>query len=398
VRVGIDATCWANNRGYGRFAREIVAAMARCAPEVQLVCFLDPKSAERFELRAKNVSRVVVEVTAAPSDAASATGSRSLADMLRMSRAVSRQHLDALFFPSLYTYFPTPPRLPVVVTIHDAIAERFPRLTLPSRRARFFWRIKSWLAVRQARKIVTVSVYAAHEVSRAHGVPIDRIAIAVEAPSAPYGPAPDAQSIKRNASTFGLPEGSRWFTYVGGFNPHKNVPAIVRAHALLAAEMAADAPYLLLIGTVDADVFHGDQANIRKAIDTAGTSKLVRWTGYVEDNRLALLHAGAIALLLPSESEGFGLPAVEAAACDTPVVATTASPLPELLDGGGFFVRPGDEGALLDAMRTLANDEPLRSAMGVRAGLLARALSWDRAAEQCLLAVRQAAVKSKAVA
>ena len=391
MRVGIDATCWANGRGYGRFTREIVTAMAHSAPDVQFTCFLDPKSAACFDLRAPNVEQVVVTTSVAPSEAASATGNRSLRDMLRMSRAVARERLDVFFSPSVYTYFPLPPRLPAIVTIHDAIAERFPELTLPSRRARLFWRLKTWVALRQARKILAVSSYAAREVSRVHRVPLERIAIAVEAPSRAYKPSKDSKAIAEAAEAVGVPANGAWFTYVGGFNPHKNVPAIIRAHARLAREMGTRAPYLLLIGTLDADVFHGDQAAIRIAIDAAQTSALVRWTGFVEDDRLALLHAGAIALLLPSESEGFGLPAVEAAACDTPVISTKESPLPELLEGGGIFIGPNDETALLSAMRRLATDSALRSEMGARAGVRARALSWEHAAEACLVAIREVA-------
>lgn len=391
MRLGVDATCWANGRGYGRFTREIVTAMARCAPDVQFVCFLDPKSALGFELHAPNVSQVVVNTTAAASDAASASGNRSLSDMLRMSRAVSGERLDVFFSPSVYTYFPLPPGLRALVTIHDAIAERFPHLTLPSARARLFWRAKTWVALRQARKILAVSQYAAQEVARIHGVPLKRIAVAVEAPSHSYRASGDRGAIADAANSVGLPADARWFTYVGGFNPHKNVPVIVRAHAQLAREMGNDAPYLLLVGTVDADVFLGDQKAIRDAITAAGTSSLVRWPGYVSDDRLALLHSGAIALVLPSESEGFGLPAVEAAACNTPVIATVESPLPELLDGGGIFVQPGDQAALHDAMRRLATDSELQTAMGARAGECARALSWDRAAEATLAAIREVA-------
>ena len=390
MRVGVDATCWANGRGYGRFTREIVTAMALGAPADEFICFLDPKSAACFQLHAPNVLQVVVNTNEAPSDAASATGNRSLRDMLRMSRAVARERLDVFFSPSVYTYFPLPPRLRAIVTIHDAIAERFPALTLPSARSRLFWRIKTWVAVRQARKILAVSDYAAREVSRAHRIPLDRIAVAVEAPSSAYHPSSDPNAVARAAESVGVPANASWFTYVGGFNPHKNVPSIIRAHARLATELGARAPYLLLVGTVDADVFHGDQASIRSAIEAANTSALVRWTGFVEDHRLALLHAGAIALLLPSESEGFGLPAVEAAACDTPVVATVESPLPELLEGGGFFVRPGDETALLNAMRQLATNDDVRSAMGMEAGKRARLLSWDRAADACMAAIRGA--------
>ena len=266
--------------------------MARQAPDIRFVCFLDSKSAASFELRADNVTTIVVSLSAAPSDAAAANSNRSVTDVLRMTRAVSKESLDAFFSPTIYTYFPLLPPLSrrSVVTIHDAIAERFPALIFSSRRARLFWRIKAWTAVRQARRILTVSRYAAGEIAREHGVPRAKISIATEAPAAAYRPVHDPSLIRRAASAVGLPDDARWFTYVGGFNPHKNIPALVRAHATLVRESGNAAPYLLLIGTLDADVFYGDQAAIRAAIDAAGTTHLVRWTGYLDDDRVALLH------------------------------------------------------------------------------------------------------------
>ncbi len=388
MRIGIDTTCWANDRGYGRFTREIVAAMVTLAPEVNFVCFLDDESAERFELNAPNVKPVLVGVGTSASRAASAAGNRSPVDMLRMTAAVAREHLDGFFSPSVYTYFPLPPRLPAVITIHDAIAERFPALTIPSRRARFFWNMKVWLAIRQADRILTVSEYAARDIARVHRIPANRITVALEAPALEYrldSATPETVAV---AQRIGLPEGASWFTYVGGFNPHKNVPVIIRAHATLAREMGSAAPRLVLVGTLDRDVFHADQTAILEAISLAGTESLVIWTGFVDDRDLARLHAGAIALLIPSECEGFGLPAVEAAACGTPVIATIESPLPDLLEGGGIFVQPGIEAPLLDAMRRLTADPALRSRMGAAARTRARALTWDRGAEACLSALR----------
>src|SRR6185295_10160418 len=95
---------------------------------------------------------------------------------------------DVFFSPSVYTYYPLPPGLRAVVTVHDAIAERFPALTLPSARARFFWRLKVKLALMQARVVLTVSEFAAREIAEVLSIPRSRIRIAVEAPAPDYKP------------------------------------------------------------------------------------------------------------------------------------------------------------------------------------------------------------------
>jgi glycosyltransferase involved in cell wall biosynthesis len=391
MRIGVDATCWANGRGYGRFTRQLLPAMAQQAPNDEFQCFLDSAAFERFDLSGPNVHPVLVEQGTAPTVAAAANGYRSPGDMLRFSRAVWRAHPDVFFFPSVYTYFPLPPGQRAVVTVHDAIAERFPELTLPTPRARLFWKLKVGLALRQSRLVLTVSDFAAREIAEVLHIAPERIRVAGEAPAPDFRPSDSSTDIQAAAFRAGMPPGARWFVYVGGFNPHKNVDAVVRAHAALVKEPGPSAPHLLLVGTIDKDVFHGDQATIRRAIAEAGTDSLVHWTGFVPDGELRHLHSGAVALVLPSANEGYGLPAVEAAACGAPVIATTASPLPELLEGGGIFVRPGDEAALLAAFRTMLCDEAARTAMGRVALGRASQLSWDRGAATTLAALREAA-------
>jgi glycosyltransferase involved in cell wall biosynthesis len=295
------------------------------------------------------------------------------------------------FSPSVYTYFPLPPGLRAVVTVHDTIAERFPELTLPTRRARLFWRLKVRLALWQARLVLTVSDFSAREIAEVLLVVPERIRVAVEAPARAFRPSESGAEIRAAAARAGLPAEARWLIYVGGFNPHKHVDLLVRAHAALARESKGAPLYLLLVGSIDQDVFHGDQAKIRRTIAEVGTETLVRWTGFVPDDELRHLHSGALALVLPSACEGFGLPAVEAAACGTPVVATSASPLPSLLQGGGLFIRPGNEGELTGALRTLLADEPARLAMGRRARERSLELTWPRGAAAALGALREAA-------
>ena len=390
LRIGVDASCWANGRGYGRFTQELLRAMVEMAPEHTFVCFVDSAVEQIWDLVAPNVSLVRVPQSATPTDAASADGNRGPADILRFTRAVWGETLDVFFSPSVYTYFPLPLGLRTVVTVHDAIAERFPELTLPSGRARLFWKAKVWLALAQSRLILTVSDYSAREIAEVLHVAPSRIRVAVEAPAEVYRPS-NADQVALAAERVGLPEGARWFIYVGGFSPHKRVPAIVTAHGKLAAKLGENAPHLLLVGKLSGDAFLSNHQDIRDAIGAAGTESLVHWTGFLSDDELRQLHTGSIALVLPSLAEGFGLPAVEAAACGCPVIATTASPLPELLAGGGIFVNPRDDVALADAMLRLATDDALHARMSQTAKERADALTWTHASRVTLSALEEAA-------
>ena len=139
MRIGVDASCWVNGRGYGRFTRELLPEMVVRSPTDEFIFFADARAAERFDIDAPNVRVVRVGLAASPTEAAAAGGFRSPGDLLRFTRAVWRERPDVFLSPSVYTYFPVPPGIPVVVAVHDAIPERFPELTLPSRRARLFW-------------------------------------------------------------------------------------------------------------------------------------------------------------------------------------------------------------------------------------------------------------------
>ncbi len=161
---------------------------------------------------------------------------------------------------------------------------------------------------------------------------------------------------------------------------HKNVPMLLRA----AAKRGPGALPLVVVGGIgDAKVFADGSS-----VDVEG----VRMIGRVTDAELRSLYANATALAVPSRTEGFGLPPLEAMLCGCPVIASTGGALPEVCGSAAIQLSPDDEEGWTDAMRRIAGDAALRSTLS-EAGLRHAAnFTWERAATQ-LMQIVQAEVR-----
>jgi glycosyltransferase involved in cell wall biosynthesis len=322
--------------------------------------------------------------------AASASGRRSVSDMWKMGRALSSPSFDVLLFPSIYTFVPTITRARKIVIMHDVIAETFPQLTVPRFSARLFWRAKVALGRHQADALVTVSEYSKRGIVRHFGVAPERVHVVGEASDPIFRRLADSRLTPYLERT-GIRTGHRLVTYVGGFGPHKNLPALVHAFARVANDPAMADVRLVIAGEYSKEIFHSEFATVKSLTESLGVAGRVIFTGYIPDEELVVLLNMATVLVLPSLMEGFGLPAVEAAACGCPVIATRESPLPELLDGAGRFIDPrGDD--LAEALREVLACPELRHQMS-RTGIeRAARLSWSAAARQMMGVLQAMAV------
>jgi glycosyltransferase involved in cell wall biosynthesis len=137
-----------------------------------------------------------------------------------------------------------------------------------------------------------------------------------------------------------------------------------------------------MVGEHEREVFHSYFGTIKQQAQDRGIANRVIFTGYLPDEELVVLLNLSTVLVLPSLMEGFGLPAIEAAACGCPVIATNASPLPTLLNAGGLYIDPEKNADLETALINVLQSESLRLKMR-EAGLAAAGrLTWDAAARQ----------------
>ena len=381
MRIGVDATSWSNRRGYGRFTRALLSEVLKIDQKHQYTFFVDNES-EEFPLpQGVDVWRVATKVPTV--EAASADGSRSLWDLWRVARAFRRAPIDLLYFPTDYTYVPGFMGIPRIVTIHDAISELFPELIFPTFRSKMLYRAKVRTGMHQAKLLVTVSDYSRRRLVEKLNIPQDRFRVVSEAAD-PIFRRLENGFASEVSKRWAIPADAKYLIYVGGFSPHKNLLMLLDVfHELVTREAFRDLR-LVLVGDHVGDPFYSCYGQLVERVKQFDIEKRVLFTGRLDDKDLLVLLNRADALVLPSVCEGFGLPGVEAAACGTPIVATTESPLPELLGDGVLAVDPSDRAGWLNALERVLSDKVLHKRMREAALIAASRLSWKNSALQLL--------------
>lgn len=389
MRIGVDACTWANRRGYGRFTRTLVSTMMTEFPQHEYTLVVDQDTA-RASSFPEGAQIEIVPTSEQPTQAASAYGSRRLRDLWKMSQAVARSHFDVFLFPTSYSFYPIFGKTPTVVVFHDAIAEQHPELIFPRRRSRLLWKLKTWLAMRRADRLITVSQNSREQISLIFRRPIATIEVITEGPAPCFKPLDTSGSAAAVLKRYGLPPNVPLVLYVGGISPHKNLETLVRAMRRI------NGPWqLVLVGDFASDSFfssYDDVLELTRKIDIANR---VTFTGYVPDEDLVVLYNVATMLVIPSLSEGFGLPAVEAMACGLPVAASNRGSLPDVVGNAGLLFDPRSEQEIAGVISRLLTDEPLRNELRMKSLERAKLFSWKSGAHKMISILKEAARAGK---
>ncbi len=290
---------------------------------------------------------------------------------LRLSWEMLRRPPDLLFVPAHVLPLARPRR--TVVTIHDLGYLFFPQAHPPRRRLELHWST-AWNA-RRATRIIAVSRATRDDLIRHYHVPAERIRVVHHGVEPRFRPTADPAALAR----YGLPD--RYLLYLGTLQPRKNLERLLAAYARL----PQDAPPLVLAG---ARGWYFQR--IAAAMAEHGLAGRVLLSGYIADPDVPAVLSAATALLYPSLYEGFGLPALEAMACGTPVVAANTSSLPEVVGEAGLLVDPLRVEEIAAAVRRLLADDGLRADLARRGRDRAGLFTWERCARETMAVLEEA--------
>jgi glycosyltransferase involved in cell wall biosynthesis len=287
---------------------------------------------------------------------------RPLVRILWEQLALPWQSMDLLYSTAFVT--PLAARWPSVVTIYDLSFLHYPMAL--SRARRGYLRLFSRLSCRRARRIIAISESTRRDLVKQWGIAADKIDIAYPGIGEQFRPLPENE-VEAFRARHSLP---RFILHLGTLEPRKNLVRLIQAFARL----RTDAKLVLAGGRG----WLCDE--IAAEIERLNLQDKVVLPGYLADEALVFWYNAASVLAYPSLYEGFGLPIIEAMACGTPVVTSTASSLPEAAGDAGLLVDPHDTEMLAEALEKALADEVLREEMRTRGLSQAARFTWQATA------------------
>ena len=408
MRIIVDARK-AADYGIGTYIRQLGAACARLAPEDEFVFLGDVAAGDGGRRALDNEEDREAQGDREPAGTApdrEAGGGRQpfetdngaislsgpnirwepnpsanygVTELFSVSLQVRKLHGDVFHAP--HYIYPVMLPCPGVVTVHDCIHLRFPG-QLPNPAAALYAKVMMRRAVRAADRVLVGS-----QATRADLIEL------VEADPAkieviPHGCDPfylatvDEEELAGIRRQLGLER--PFLLSVSNIKPHKNLKRLLQAFA----KLQGNYPELdLLVAGGD---FSG-HPELQALCAELGLEDRVRSLGFLPKHELRGLYHLAEVFVFPSLYEGFGLPPLEAMACGTAVVASRSSAIPEVVGHSGLLVNPFRVQAIVEAVRSLLENDNLRRALGAQGRAHARQFDWNESARRVLEVYRRVA-------
>jgi glycosyltransferase involved in cell wall biosynthesis len=283
-----------------------------------------------------------------------------------------------LFFAPNINFISISRNCPLIATFHDLSFERYPYFFSAKTRLWHFYFVNPRKIAANSRKLISVSESTQKDLGELYGID-DNVEIIY------HGVSPDYQVIDRNdpelleiQKKYNLPY--RFILYLGNIEPRKNIGSLIDAYCELRHGNLKFEKYKLVLA--------GDISPLcREIVEKANKSayrKDIYFAGYVDEKDKPYIFNLASLFVYPSHFEGFGLPALEAMACGTPVITSNRSSLPEVAEKAAITVDSNRPDEISTAMKTVLEDKKIRDLYRERGLRQAKKFSWEKCARKTL--------------
>lgn len=269
--------------------------------------------------------------------------------------------------PRPYPFFWLFPAKKVVITAHDGYVGIWTFANI------IFWFTLSFFN-KYLHAVIGVSEYARKEIMKTYHIPASKAFAVYNGIDAGYKPIPEVlvRDMLRKYNVVA----HKYFLYVGGLVPHKNVPRLILAYDLLCKEKPDMKEKLVIIGKSSLG-----SVEIDEVVKKTSFSKDIIFLNHVPHEELPPFYSLATATILVSLSEGFGLPIAEGMACGSPVITSNLSAMPDAAGGAAILVDPHNIEDIMGAMKKIVEDDNLRKELISKGLERAKMFTWDRYAQ-----------------
>jgi glycosyltransferase involved in cell wall biosynthesis len=270
---------------------------------------------------------------------------------LWLSAVIARAHARAYFTPGFNP--PLISKIPVILTVHDLNHLVVKENSSSIRRSYYRYVVRPGCL--KAFRVLTVSEFSRAQIVEWTGLSEERVVNVGCGISESFKPTGGAHA-----------PGFPYVLYVGLRGVHKNISRLMQAFARARIDRS-----IHLLFTGDAD---------KKLVEMAaglGCADRLAFAGFPDDRNLAELYRGALALAMPSTFEGYGLPAVEAMACGTPALVSSAGGLAEACGNAGLAIESESVDSIADGLERIVSDASLRAELRVRGLAWAANFPWS---------------------
>ena len=363
MRIAIDARMYGNSQcsGIGFYIQQLTDHIFEIDKENEYVLFMREPEFSKFNPPNDRIKKVPVKPRW-----------YSYGEQFSLPITFSKEKFDLIHYPHFNS--PILYGKKSVCTIHDVTPLSFPGHKMKSKFRRLAYRLVFWSTLRKSKQIIAVSEATKQGILDNFNINTDKIKVSHEGVADHFRKTENYGIIEQVKSKFNITK--PYVFFVGVWRNHKNVEGLVRAFNLLKEKHKI--PHQLVLGGRE-DLHY---TKVRDEINKSPYKQDIITTGFIKDEELPLLYQGAEAHIIPAFIEGFGLIAIEAQTCGTPVVSSNTSCLPEIIQDSGLFFDPKNENEMADQIYKVLNNKKLQEELIQKGFENVKRFSWERTAQE----------------